>query len=116
MKQYMHFGAEIGGATKNILDLGSRIDEFFNQSGTKAVALNIDILIIIGLWAGIWNDANTEDFKKEMEQLKLLFNTDNNYKKEVDKFIDSSKTFSDLVTNMRRDNSIISSKIGRSRS
>ncbi|MFC1600603.1 hypothetical protein ACFL25_00895, partial [Patescibacteria group bacterium] len=114
MKQFMHFGAEIGGNTKNILDLGSRVDAFFNQSGTRTVAININILILAGLWAGIWNESKIDEFKREMEQLTLLYDTDSNYQKQVDELIKSSRTFSDLVTVLRRDNKIITSKLGRS--
>jgi F0F1-type ATP synthase alpha subunit len=114
MKQFMHFGAEIGGTTKKILNLGAKLDEFFNQSRNKAVAINVNMLVIAGLWAGIWNEAKIEEFKKELEQLVLLYETDSNYQKKVDELMESYKKFPDLVTNMRRDNKLISSIIGRS--
>ncbi len=113
MKQFMHFGAEVGDTAKNILNLGARVDAFFNQSGIKTVAININILIIAGLWAGIWPEIKIEQFKMEMEQIILLYSTDNYYKKEVDLLIDSSKTFSDIVTNLRRDNRLIVAKISK---
>lgn len=116
MKQFMHFGAEVGGSTKNILDLGGKIDEFFNQTGTKTVALNMNILIIAGFWAGIWNEVKKDQLGVEIEQLILLYNTDNDYKKEIDSLIDSSKDFSALVTSLRRDGKLIVSKLKRNTS
>lgn len=113
MKQFMHFGAEVGDTAKNILNLGSRIDVFFNQTGIKTVPININILIIAGLWSGIWSDTKIDQFKIEVEQLMLLYKTDDKYKKDVDSFIESSKTFSEIVTSMRRDSQMIISKINK---
>jgi F-type H+/Na+-transporting ATPase subunit alpha len=113
MKQFMHFGAEVGDTAKNILNLGARVDAFFNQPGTDIVSININTLIIAGLWAGIWSEVKIDQFKMEMEQLTLLYSTDDAYKKEVDTFIESSKIFSDIVTGLRRDNNMIVSKIKR---
>ncbi len=110
MKQFMHFGAEVGDTAKSVLNLGSRVDVFFNQSGTKTVAININILIMAGLWAGMWSEGKIEDLKMEIEQLVLLYETDEKYKKEVDTFIESSKSFSEIVTNMRRDNHLLISR------
>lgn len=112
MKQFMHFGAEVGDTAKNILNLGARVDTFFNQSGYKSVGININILVIAGLWAGLWSETKVDEFKMQMEQLVLLYETDEKYKKEVDTFIQSSKVFSDLVTSIRRDNKLIALKIG----
>jgi F0F1-type ATP synthase alpha subunit len=114
MKQFMHFGAEIGGATKNILDLGAMVDAFFYQSGSRTVAINTNILILAGLWSGVWNEVKLDEFKREMEQLILLYETDSNYQKEVDKLIESLNTFSELVMILRRDNKIITSGLNRS--
>ena len=111
MKQFMHFGAEVGDTARNILNLGAQVDTFFNHSGIKTVAINVNIFIIAGLWSGIWSEVKTDQLKKEIEQIVLLYDTDEKYKKEIDTFIESSDTFSDIVTKLRRDNSLIASKI-----
>jgi F-type H+-transporting ATPase subunit alpha len=111
MKQFMHFGAEVGVTAKNILNLGEKVDAFFNQPGIKTVGININILIMAGLWANAWSETKVNEFKMEMEQLILLYATDENYKKEVDQLIDSSKIFSEIVTKLRRDNRLITSNI-----
>lgn len=113
MKQFMHFGAEVGDTAKNILNLGARVDVFFNQPGSKTVGININTLIMAGLWASIWSETKIDDFKREMEQLVLLYATDAAYKKEVDKLIETFGTFSEIVTSIRRDNQLIVSKINK---
>ena len=113
MKQFMHFGAEVGETAKNILSLGSRIDLFFNQSGAKTIEINSSILIMAGLWAGIWSETKLEDLKGEIEQITLSYATDDNFKKSVDALIEKSKTFSEIITTLRRDSQIIVSRIRR---
>lgn len=112
MKQFMHFGAEVGDTAKSILNLGARVDDFFNRSVNKATAINVNILIAAGLWAGIWSESKKEKYKVEMEQIVLLYETDDNYKKEVDHLMETSETFTGLVTTLRRDSRIIVSKVG----
>ncbi len=111
MKQFMHFGAEIGDAAKNILNLGAKLDVFFNQAEVKDASLDLNILILGGLWAGLWSEIEVDKLKMELEQLELLYSTDENFKKEVDQFIGSCDNFSDIVTRLRRDNSIILSRV-----
>ncbi|MCL4387178.1 hypothetical protein M1307_02140 [Patescibacteria group bacterium] len=113
MKQFMHFGAEVGDTAKNILSLGARVDVFFNQTGTKTVDINANILIMAGLWSGMWSETKIDDLKMEMEQVTLMYNTDENFKKATNDLINKSKTFSEIVTSVRRDNQLIASIIGR---
>ncbi len=111
MKQFMHFGAEVGATTRNILNLGTRLDSFFEQSGSKAVNLNISIFILAGLWSGVWSEDKTDQFKTEVEQMVLTYSTNTDYKKEVDDFIEKHKTFSDMVTSLRRDSRLLVTRL-----
>lgn len=111
MKQFLHFGAEIGNTARNILNLGSKLDAFFNQSADLTVPLSANLLILGGLWAGIWTETKLEDLPGQMEQVLLSYQTDKGYKSQVDELIKSLKSFSDLVNNIRRNREIIESKI-----
>lgn len=113
MKQFMHFGAEVGETAKNILALGSRVDVFFNHTGTKTMEINANILIMAGLWAGFWSDAKGDQLKREIEQITFSYITDEEFKKKVDAIIESSKNFSEIVTLMRRDNELLKSSVKR---
>lgn len=113
MKQFMHFGAEVGATTRSVLSLGAKLDAFFEQSGNKRIALNISILILGGLWAGIWSEEKEAQYKMDIEQLVLSYSTDAGYKNEVDQFIKSYDSFSDLITHLRRDNHLLVSKFAK---
>ncbi len=111
MKQFLHFGAEVGQSARNVLALGSKVDIFFNQANFVNVDINVNILTLGGLWAGIWDDVETLGLKRSFEKIILTFNTNDNYKKEVVDLINKSKNFSELVTYLRREGEIIRNKL-----
>lgn len=111
MKQFLHFGAEVGQSARNVLALGSKVDIFFNQANFVNVDINVNILTLGGLWAGIWDDVETPGLKRSFEKIILTFNTNDNYKKEVIDLINKSKSFSELITYLRREGEIIRNKL-----
>lgn len=108
MKQFMHFGAEAGEAVRRVLDLGAKVDMLFSQVENTTIPVNVNIIILAGLWAGIWNETEVGNLKKEMEQIILNYQTNTSYKKQVDSIIATSQKFLDLVNAIRQNNQIIS--------
>jgi len=115
MKQFLHFGAEVGENARKILALGERLDIFFNQGAGKTIPITANVILLTALWAGIWNDTRKEDLKREMESIVLGYQTDSNYKKQIDDLVASSKIFPDLVNYIRRSPEIIMDKLRRAR-
>lgn len=111
MKSFMHFGGEVGENIKAVLNLGDRLISFFNQRELETVPINVSVLILAGLWAGIWKETDIGKMKGQMEQISLDYKTDDNYRKEVDGFISSSEKFSQLIDNLRQNDEIILKKI-----
>lgn len=113
MKQFLHFGAELGTAARNTLALGTKLDTFLNQ-GTNIVPINVNIVILAGLWAGIWSETKVGNLKKEFEQIILDYSTDDAFKKQIDDLILSQNQFTALVTVLKRQGEILVSKLNRS--
>lgn len=112
MKQFLHFGAEVGETAKRILALGQRIDIFFNQEPQETTPVNISVLILGGFWAGIWNETKLEELDMQIEKVTLAYTTDTNYQNQVNQLISSLNSFSELVNKLRASPEIITSKIG----
>ena len=113
MKQFLHFGAEVGENARKILALGEKLDVFFNQSSEMIIPVTINVVILAALWAGIWNETRKEDLKREMESIILTYQTNTNYKKQFDDLIFSSKLFADLVNYLRRNSEVVTSVLRR---
>lgn len=111
MQQFMHFGAEAGENVKKILDRGEKLFILFSQPSITILPVNIVVLLIGGLWAGIWNEIKTAPIKSQFEQLILNYQTDPVYKKQVDEFIAAMLKFDDLVNTLRQKDEIIVGKI-----
>jgi len=110
MKQFLHFGAEVGESAKKILALGAQIDVFFNQNPKVSIPLAINMIILSALWAGIWSETKEADLRMQMEKLILNYDVDVKFKKEVDDLVIKSKTFSELVNYIRRNSEFITSR------
>jgi F-type H+-transporting ATPase subunit alpha len=107
MKQFMHFGAEVGEMVKSILDLGVKVDILFSQAENTTIPINANIIIMAAIWAGIWNETEIGNLKKEMEQVILNYQTNSGYKKQIDSVISSSQKLPDLVNAIRQNNQIV---------
>lgn len=103
MKAFMHFGAEAGDNARSVLAQGERLDIFLNQGTEVVVPLQINILIVALIWAGVWNDIKIYELKKYIDSIIALYDKDPNYKKTVGALISSLKQFNELVNILKRD-------------
>ncbi len=107
MTQFLHFGAEVGENVKRILDAGDKLLAIFNQTFNEIIPINVNILLIGGLWAGFWKEETVQKTEKASEAIVAKYLTDSNYKKRVDDFVSSKSIFSDLINALRQDDSIL---------
>jgi len=110
LRQYMHFGSELSQETRRTLSVGERITSFFEQTGETIIPLNINILLLGGVWAGFWRDKEIHLMKREMYQIVDLYIRNSNYRSMVDKFIGSTETFAELIFNLKEDETILFGK------
>lgn len=103
MKQYRHFGAEAGEMVKDVLDIGTKLDNFLNQPEYKIIPINVNVLIVGAIWANVVDDIGfSEIFDKYSE--------DEEYKKKVDKLVANALTFDTFVRSIKEDVSLILKK------
>jgi len=113
MGQYMHFGAEVSENVRKILVLGEKIISFFNQPADSIMTANLNAILLAGLWAGVWKDAEVDVMKREMEQITLSYGVDEAFRTKLDKTLSTFDKFSDLVTYLKQNDEILLGKISR---
>jgi F-type H+-transporting ATPase subunit alpha len=113
MRQYMHFGSELSQETRRTLSIGERITSFFEQAADTIIPLNINVLLLGGIWAGFWRDKEIPEMKREIYQKVDSYIRDSAYRNLVDKFIAGCETFSELIYHLKEDESLIFGKAGR---
>lgn len=112
MKEFLHFGAEVGDEVKKILSLGQRLDAFFYQESGVEIPINFSIFILAALWAGIFSEESIETFNLDSRRLISKYSQSPEFRKAVDELVLKSFSFSELVLKLRRNKEIITLNIG----
>jgi F-type H+-transporting ATPase subunit alpha len=102
LRQYLHFGAELSEEVRLKLDLGERVQAFLNQSAQELVPTAMSLLLLAGLWSGIWRSIGVDQMKDQQQALVERYRTDAGYQQEVNKLIGSVKTFDELLNLIKR--------------
>ncbi len=107
MKEFLHFGAEVGETARNILSLGAKIDIFLNQEPDEIVPLNINIILLASIWAGMFNTTKDEDLKRALKTIVLEYLTNNKYRQKVDQLIQKTNTLSELIDYIKKNKEFV---------
>jgi len=107
MRQFMHFGAEVGENVKKTLDRGEKLMAILNQQGFSIIPLPVTITLVGMLWAGFWNDLGIDEVKWQTEQIVLNYRTNENYKKSIESLVNGKGTFEEFINALRYDESAV---------
>jgi len=77
IRQFMHFGSELGEEVKKMLSLGVRLDEFLKQKPEHNMPVNLSAFLLGVLWGGFWVNDRPKKLKADMllmrqDYLKML--------------------------------------------
>ncbi len=111
MKQFLHFGAEVGKTVRNILNLGERIDVFLDQKESLSIPITVNIFVLAVVWSGVWNEVSLDKVRINIDKLRLTYTEDKAFRAKVNDIVAGSSKFSDLINAFRRDQSVVSSKL-----
>jgi len=112
MRQYMHFGSELSIETQKTLILGERMVAFFDQSSEVVIPLNINIILLAGLWGGFWKETDPNLMKKEMQALITNYETNTQFKGLINNLVADSKELEELVIKIKENEAAL---LGKSR-
>ena len=107
MKQFVHFGAEAGETVRGIIELGKKVDLFFDQPSNVLIPISANLLILGAIWSGIWNEIPAKDLKAKFEKIILNYETNASYKQKVDATIAKLSYFSELINEVRKNSELI---------
>ncbi len=107
VKQFLHFGAEIGESARNVLDQGKKLMMIFDQSTSATVPISITTIAIGALWAGIWKEVPDQTMRLELNKLLKKYQEDDAYKKKLDTLLASQTKFGDFITILREQDDLV---------
>ena len=108
MKQFMRFGAEAGETVRGILELGKKLDIFFDQSSEEVIPPPINLCILASLFAGVFSEVEIDRLKSEMQKIIINYDVDSGFRESINDFLSRFNNFSDIVNSLRQDSSVIS--------
>lgn len=94
-QSYLRFGAELSGRLKEILDRGDRLESTLHQFYGELVARPFSTVLAGLLWSSDWQVEKTE-------KLKNLYNSKQEFRKNVVELIESSTTFDQFIEQLKK--------------
>jgi len=91
---FLRFGAELGENSRQILAMGEKVLEYFNQPAYMSVPINLQLVTMAQLISGMWDG-------KGLETLVGAYEAGGDYAKVVDGLV-TSPTFGQLIEEIRK--------------
>jgi F-type H+-transporting ATPase subunit alpha len=102
LREFMQFGAELNEQIKQDLALGDRVQAFFFQPEIVPVPMNVNVLIMAGLWAGLWKGMSMDQMKQQMNSVNSRYTADKRIRAYIDQAVLTSKSFAELVNVLKQ--------------
>jgi F-type H+-transporting ATPase subunit alpha len=96
-KKFSHFGGELNEGIRATLEMGERINNFFTQAMGITLSLNAQIVFYALIWVGTFNNYSKEQLKKLMMRMESLYQSDKEFRAQVDGIIEASSEFNKLL-------------------
>jgi len=77
--------------------MGERINNFFTQAMGTTLSLNAQIVFYALIWVGTFNNYSKEQLKKLMMSMESLYQSDKEFRTQVDGIIEASSEFNKLL-------------------
>lgn len=96
-EKFIHFGAELNEGIKAILEMGNRIDRFFDQAINEVYSLDIQLLMFTLIWAQLLKDMTQGKISYYKTTAQRLYAEDPVFKEKIKKLIASCNDFNSLL-------------------
>jgi F-type H+-transporting ATPase subunit alpha len=111
LRDFLHFGAELGENVRRVLDTGDKLIAIFNQPPNLVIPINANVIVIISLWAGFWKDIPVSETKKQAMKLIDVYRSDENFRNQVDNLINTEKDLVGAVNALKDNPTFIQDRI-----
>ena len=102
IRNFTHFGEEATQSVRNVLDMESKINEFFNQPAQFIMPPAFQVFVIGLIWQNKWKDARRDVVKREILELYKIYESDVNTRQSIDKLVGESETLNDFLSNLSK--------------
>lgn len=96
-ERFIHFGAELNESIKTTLEMGKRVDRFFDQTTEEIYSLPVQLVMFTLIWAQLLKDMSQGKIYFYKTQAEKLYGSDSKFKDKVDNLIESCSDFNSLL-------------------
>lgn len=102
LTRYIHFGAELSEEVRGTLAKGDLIYEFFSQPPSTICPVNMSVFLFGTIVNDMWKGVMVVNAKKSWNKLVIKYQTDANYRKQIDDLVNSVDKFADLLAILKK--------------
>lgn len=102
LRNFTHFGEEATMTVRRVLEMETRIIEFFSQPEALIIPSGFQVFCIALIWQNKWKDVTPEVMKKQILELLRIYETDDGFRKSVDGLVNSATTLNDLLNKIMK--------------
>ena len=96
-ERFIHFGAELNEGIKATLEMGKRIDRFFNQTTEEIYSLPVQLIMFTLIWAQLLKNTTQGKIYFYKTQAEKLYRSDPKFKEKLDNLIKNCNDFNSLL-------------------
>lgn len=102
LRGYAHFGEEATVSVRSVLEMESRMNEFFTQPTSLIIPPAFQVLVFALIWQNKWSAFSIEDMKKEILELLKRYESDARFKQVVDEMVYESKALNEILNKLMK--------------
>lgn len=104
LRNFTHFGEEATQTVRRVLEMETRIIEFFNQPISLIIPSAFQVFVFALIWQNKWKDASTDIMKKEILELLNIYEKDESFRSYINNIVSSATTLNDLLNKIMKIN------------
>lgn len=96
-ERFIHFGAELNEGIKSTLEMGTKLDQFFDQTTEEIYPTDLQIILFVLIWSGVLREETQGKIRFYKLQAQQLYDQDPVFKDRIRKLITSCDDFNQLL-------------------
>lgn len=96
-ERFIHFGAELNEGIKSTLEMGTKLNQFFDQTTEEIYSIDVQIILFVLIWSGVLRGETQGKISFYKSQAQKLYDKDPAFKKKIKKLVTSCDDFNQLL-------------------
>lgn len=102
-ERFIHFGAEINEGIKATMEMGKKIDQFFDQETEEIFSMDVQIIMFVLVWTGILKEETPGKIKFYKMRAQKMYDNNDDFRKKITNLISTSADFNSLLGKVSAD-------------